>query len=89
METNQVAEQRLPELERQLSEVMRRLSLMDVAVADIRPHLQSWTTLLERHRDSLPPDTPESAEEEACYERSYVEHELRAMRRDLGALLAI
>ncbi len=58
------------------------------AIADIRPHASAWIKLLEAHVASLPPDRPHSAEAEGCFDRSYAEHELAAMKRDLAALLA-
>lgn len=62
-----------------------RLATLEAAVADIRPHVGSWIKLLEAHVASLPPDGPAGSGDA---DRSYAEHELRAMRRDLGALLA-
>lgn len=56
------------------------------AIEDIRPHFAAWTALLEIYVDSLPPDSVLNDNDAA---RSYAEHELRAMHRDLGALLAI
>lgn len=69
---------------------MDRLAALDAAVADIRPHAHAWIELLERYVSSLPPDGPVDPHtgESAC-DRSYAEHELRAMRRDLAALLAV
>ena len=55
------------------------------AVNEVRPHIPAWIALLEAHVESLPPDGPDGSGDCA---RSYAEHELRAMRRDLGALLA-
>ena len=58
------------------------------AVADIRSHVPAWIKLLESHVASLPPDRPHAAEADGCFDRSYAEHELAAMKRDLAALLA-
>jgi hypothetical protein len=65
---------------------MDRLAALDAAVTDIRPHVETWIMLLESYVARLPPDGPAGSSEA---NRSYAEHELRAMRRDLGALLAI
>ena len=56
------------------------------AVEDIRPHVPHWIALLEAHVASLPPDGPDGSGEA---DRSFAEHELRAMKRDLGALLSV
>ena len=60
------------------------------AIEDIRPHVPAWIMLLERHVASLPPDSFPSGHDgdEGSCERGYAEHELRAMKRDLAALLA-
>jgi hypothetical protein len=67
---------------------MREVKL-DRAIADIRPHAAAWIKLLTAYVNSLPPDTEPTAESEGNADRSYAEHELRAMKRDLTALLAI
>jgi hypothetical protein len=59
------------------------------AVEDVRPHASAWIRLLSAYVDSLPPDTTDTPERVGCSDRSYAEHELRAMKRDLGALLAV
>ena len=59
------------------------------AVDDVRSHVTAWTALLVQHVHSLPHDeqpTPENDSPDCA--RSYAEHELAAMRRDLAALLA-
>lgn len=53
------------------------------AAKDVAPHVRAWTVLLEEHVQSLPEDGEPGSGDAA---RSYAEHELRAMRRDLGAL---
>jgi len=60
------------------------------AIEDVRPHVPAWIKLLERHVASLPPDRTPSGHDgdEGSSERSYAEHELQAMKRDLPALLA-
>lgn len=60
-----------------------------LAIEDIRSHAAAWIKLLTAYVNSLPPDTPPTAENEGNADRSYAEHELRAMKRDLAALLAI
>ena len=58
------------------------------AVAGIRPHVPSWVGMLEAYAASLPPDTgPDSSGGEGSTSRGRVEHEVAAMKRDLGALL--
>jgi hypothetical protein len=60
--------------------------MTDIAsvIADIRPHVPHWIDLLEAYVASLPPDGPDGSGET---DRSFAEHELRAMKRELGALL--
>lgn len=55
-------------------------------VNDIRPHFDAWVKLLTAYVNSLPPDIAPTAESEGRSDRSYAEHELNAMKRDLGAL---
>lgn len=64
-----------------------RLQTLEFAVNEVRPHFDAWVRLLEEHRASLPPDSPPTPENDGVSDRSYVEHELQAMKRDLGALL--
>ena len=66
-----------------------RLAALDAAVSDIRPHVPAWIALLEKYAASLPADRAPSGHDgdEGSTDRSYVEHELRAMRRDVSALL--
>ena len=68
---------------------MDRLAALEAAIEEIRPHADAWISLMEAYVASLPPDTPETPEQAGTADRSYAEHELRAMRRDLAALLAI
>ena len=68
---------------------MDRLTAFETAAGDIGSHIPAWTGILERYLDSPPPDVPQSAEHPDTSDRSYIEHELRAMRRDLAALMAV
>jgi hypothetical protein len=54
-------------------------------------HASSWTDLLDKHARSLPEDRPPSGHDgdDGCYDHSYAEHELKAMRRELAALAAV
>lgn len=56
------------------------------AIADVLAHKDAWLRLLETHLESLPTDLRETAETNGRWDRSYVEHEITAMRRDLDAL---
>ncbi len=67
---------------------MRHLETVLAVIDDIRPHADAWTSLLEKYLAGLPPDTQATAECNGTSERSYVCHELAAMRRDLAALLS-
>lgn len=61
---------------------------IEQAVGDILPHVDAWIGLLERHVANLPPDREPSPEDSGgSADRGYAEHELRAMRSALGALL--
>ena len=68
-----------------------RLARMTAVVADIESHISAWTGLLEAHIAALSPDRSPSGHDgdEGSSERGYAEHELRAMRRDLGALVQL
>lgn len=70
---------------------------MRKAIEDIRPHARVWIGLLSHYLNTLPPDLPPSGHEGSgvsptdeynSYTRSYVEHELHAMHRDLVNLLS-
>jgi hypothetical protein len=71
------------------AEAMMAANVM-AAIEDIRPHVPAWIKLLETHIASLPPDRDPSGHDgdDGSSDRGYAEHELRAMKRDLGALLA-
>ncbi len=56
---------------------------IEAAVGDVRMHVNAWINLLDDYVKTLPPDSPLGSGEA---DRSYAEHELHAMRRDLGAL---
>lgn len=60
------------------------------AVRDVLAHKDAWISLLTRHVATLPPDRPPSGYlgDHGSTEQSYAQHELQAMRRDLGALEA-
>ncbi len=64
------------------------LHKLQTAIAEVRPHVDAWIYLLSSYVDSLPPDTQPTAESDGTADRSYAEHELRAMKRDLVALVA-
>lgn len=53
------------------------------AAKEVAPHAGAWLALLSEHVETLPEDGLDGSGDSA---RSYAEHELRAMRRDLGAL---
>jgi hypothetical protein len=59
------------------------LHTIGVAVEDVRSHVLSWTMLIRCLVNSLPDDTsdPESSN------KSYAEHELYVIQRDLPALI--
>ena len=59
------------------------LLALESAVEEIRPHVDAWIGLLEEHVAGLPEDGPQGSGDAG---RSYAEHELVAMKRDLGAL---
>ena len=56
----------------------------NTAIEDIRPHVPHWIGLMEAYVASLPPDGPMGSGDA---DRSFAEHELHAMKRDLGALI--
>lgn len=58
-----------------------------IAANDVAAHVDAWINLLRRHIASLPDDLPETAHEDGTSDKSYAQHELRAMERDLPALL--
>jgi hypothetical protein len=60
----------------------RQLTLI---IEDIRQHVPAWIGLLEEHVARLSEDGLLGTSDGA---RSYAEHELKAMKRDLTALLA-
>lgn len=62
------------------------LTLMQ-AIEEVRPHYSAWVQLLTDYTNTLPPDTAPTPESEGDTRRGYAEHELSAMKRDLGALL--
>lgn len=73
-----------------MSAKSHRLAELCQHVEAIRPHAQAWIQLLEAYRDALPHDRPPTPEDpDGCSDRSYVDHEINAMRRDLGALLTV
>lgn len=53
------------------------------AAKDCAPHIPAWIALLEAYVETLPLD---HAGGDCDAARSYALHELRAMKRDLGAL---
>jgi hypothetical protein len=53
------------------------------AVDEVVPHVPAWIKLVERYVASLPPDGSEGSGQA---DRSHAEHELAAMKRDLGTL---
>ena len=57
-------------------------------IENIRPHVSAWIALLQTYMDSLPATSGGLIDDDEAA-RSYAQHELRAMQRDLGALLAI
>ncbi len=59
------------------------------AVQDIRPHIDTWISLLRTYVTSLPYDRLETSQDNGNSDRSYAEHELKAMIRDLNALRAV
>jgi len=67
----------------------QKLQQYKLVIEDIRPHINAWIALLTTHVANLPPDTQPTAESEGCADRSYAEHELHAMQRDLQALAAL
>lgn len=88
--TDEAAEQLAPELLAELDAVdpsrqargdTRTPPSVMAAIEDVRSHVDSWTRLLARYVDMLDEETDE------C-DRLYAEHELRAMGRDLTALIA-
>lgn len=61
---------------------------MRAAIEDVRSHVDAWVSLLAEYVSTLPPDTQPTSEDSAgLSDRSYAEHELRAMNRDLAALI--
>lgn len=58
------------------------------AIEEIRHHFTPWVDLLTAYVATMPPDTAPSPESDGCYNRSYAEHELCAMKRGISALLA-
>lgn len=58
------------------------------AIEQIRSHVGAWIGLLQTYVDSLPPESLNLINDDDAA-RSYAEYELRAMKRDLGALIAI
>jgi hypothetical protein len=57
-------------------------------VSEIKPHVSAWIDLLETHVRSLPEDAQETPEAPGLSDKSYAEHELLAMKRDLGSLVS-
>lgn len=77
----------IAEAELAMREDRKRLAAYDAAVADIRPHFNAWCRILEKAATAEVQVLDGDNDLDANV--SYALHELTAMRRDLGALLAI
>jgi len=58
------------------------------AAMDVTAHSAAWTRLLREHVASLPEDIPPGPECDGVFDKTFAQHELAAMERDLPALKA-